>query len=315
MENVSTSSVHFVLLGLVEMEKGKSLCIVLALGIYLTSMILSSVIVYTVWVEAALHEPMYLFICNLLLNGMFGSSSLFPRLIIDLLSGFITISYAECLIQTFCMHTFAAVEILTFTIMAQDRYLAIGAPLRYPTLMTNRRALTYVAAVWTVSFIQVIILLVMTMRLHLCGVNINNVYCDNMSLVRLACGDTSMNSMFGAVQAVLGYILILSIVIYCYVKTFLICLRFSRDAYHKATRTLVSHLVAFSCFIVANVFVFLRYRLDSSPLALYVHVIFSCLGIVTSAVVNPFIYGIRTEALRGKIVQNILKTAAAKQKR
>ncbi|XP_063297470.1 olfactory receptor 4B13-like [Pelobates fuscus] len=310
MENISTISTRFFLLGLVEMEKEKYLCIILSFGIYLITMLLSIVILYNVCIEANLHEPMYLFICNLLFNGMFGSTSLFPKIIIDLLSGSKIISVAGCFIQSFCMHTFASVEVFTFTIMAQDRYLAIGEPLRYPTLMTNGKALNYIGIIWIIAIILVLIPVIMTMKLPLCGKNINNVFCDNMSLVNLACGDSSLNNIFGAIETFIVYMVALMIIIYCYIRTFLICLKLSKDAHQKAVSTLVSHLIAFSCFTVATLFIVLRYRLNSGSIPMFVHILLSCMGIVTTTIVNPFIYGIRTEALRVKILQNLLKIYA-----
>ncbi|XP_053312602.1 olfactory receptor 52K1-like [Spea bombifrons] len=307
MENVSMISTNLVLLGLVEMEKLKYLYVVISLGTYLITVILCSTIVFVIWTETSLHEPMHIFICNLLLNGMFGSTIFFPKLLTDLGSGSKIISFAGCLVQSFCMHTFAAVELFTFTIMAQDRYIAVGQPLRYATLMTNGKALKYIGVIWLIAIIAVFVPVVMTSQLSLCGININNVFCDNMSLIRLACGDTSVNNIFGAVEAFFINISALLMVIYCYIQTFRICLKISKEAHQKAVRTLVTHLVAFSNYMVATLFLLLRYRLNSNALSINGHILFSVTGFVTPSIVNPLIYGIRTEALKIKIAQKLRK--------
>ncbi|KAM8976924.1 olfactory receptor 4B13-like [Pelodytes ibericus] len=305
MENLSRVSTNLILFGLVEMERFKYLYFVISLGTYLFTIFLCSLIVFIIWTEASLHDPMHLFICNLLLNGMFGNMILFPKLMIDLLSGSKVISLTGCLIQSFCMHVFAAVELFTFTLMAQDRYLAVGQPLRYSTLMTNQKALTYIAVVWVISAIAVLVPVIMTAQLPLCGTIINSVFCDNMSLIRLACEDASVNNIFGAVEAFLINIISILIVIYCYIQTFRICLKVSREAYQKALRTLVTHLVAFSNFMVATSFVLLRYRLNSGTLSLNGHILLSVTGFITPSIVNPLLYGIRTESLKLKVIQNL----------
>ncbi|KAM4796213.1 olfactory receptor 4B13-like [Rhinophrynus dorsalis] len=307
MQNVSRISTNFLLLGLVEMESFKHLYFVVALMIYLFTMLLCSLIMFVVWMEESLHEPMYIFICNLLLNGIFGSSVFLPKLMVDLLSGSKTITFTGCLIQAFCIHSFAAVELFTFTIMAHDRYLALGQPLRYPTLMTNKKALINIAVIWISAFIFVFIPIMMTSGLTMCWMNINNIYCENTSLIRLACGDSSVNNIFGAVQVFIIDISALIFITYCYVRTFLICLKISKEAHQKAVQTLVTHLIAFSSFMGSSFFILFRYRLNSGDISLAVHIFYATIGLVTPLIVNPIIYGIRMEALKIKIIHNIKK--------
>ncbi|XP_073404481.1 olfactory receptor 14A2-like [Dendrobates tinctorius] len=304
MSRITTS---FILLGVVEMEKFRYLYSIIALFVYLITMFICFIIVFVVWTEETLHEPMYIFICNLIFNGMFGSTTFLPKLIIDMLSGSSKITFSDCLLQSFFLHSFAAVEVFTFTIMAYDRYLAIGQPLRYPTLMTNGKALRLIAVNWSLAFIVVFIPVIMTAYLPLCGEYLNNVFCDNMSLIKLACGDALVNNIFGAVEAFLIDISCLLIIIYCYIRTFIICLRISKEACQKAIRTLVSHLVTFSSFMITSFFVLLRYRINSGSITLAAHVLITVIGLMTPITVNPIIYGIRTEALKIKILQKFQK--------
>ncbi|XP_018426388.1 PREDICTED: olfactory receptor 52E8-like [Nanorana parkeri] len=261
MYAISTS---FVLLGVVEMEKFRFLYSGVAFFVYIITMFICSLIIFVVWTEESLHEPMYIFICNLVFNGMFGSSTFLPKLIIDLLSGSITISFSGCLVQSFFLHSFAAVEVFTFTMMAHDRYLAVGT-------------------------------------------HLNNVFCENMSLIKLACGDASVNNIFGAVEAFLIDISCLLVIVYCYVRTFIICLKISKEACQKAISTLVTHLAAFSTFMIASFFILLRYRLNSGSISLAAHVSITVIGLMTPITLNPVIYGIRTEALKNKIVHKFQK--------
>ncbi|KAM9319757.1 olfactory receptor 52N5-like [Gastrophryne carolinensis] len=269
-------------------------------------MSLCCIIVYVIWKEESLHAPMYILIGNLLVNGAFGNTIIFPRFIIDMLRGSSTILFSECLTQTFFIQSFSTVEIFTFTAMAYDRYLAVGYPLRYPTLMTNNKALKYIAIIWILTFVLVIIPLIMTANLKFCGVNINNIFCENMSLIRLACGTSAMvNNLFGLVEVLFIIFGTFFIIIYCYIRTMLICIKISKASFLKAIHTLLSHIITFSVFMTATMFVFLRYRLTGGTIPVSVHVLISITGLLTSVIVNPLVYGIRTEALKLKIIHNM----------
>ncbi|XP_040195213.1 olfactory receptor 4D5-like [Rana temporaria] len=305
--NISEASTSFVLLGVVEMEKFKFLYSAIALFVYITTMFICYLIILVVWTEESLHEPMYIFICNLVFNGMFGSSTFLPKLTFDLLSGSTTISFSGCLVQSFFLHSFAAIEVFTFTIMAHDRYLAVGEPLRYPALMTNTRAMKFIIINWVSAFLVVFVPVTMTAYLPLCGRHLNNVFCENMSLIKLACGDALVNNIFGAVEAFLIDISCLLMIVYCYIRTFIICLKISKEACQKAISTLVTHLAAFSTFMIASFFILLRYRLNSGSVSLAAHVLITVIGLMTPITANPVIYGIRTEALKIKIVRKFQK--------
>ncbi|KAM5180498.1 olfactory receptor 52N5-like [Mantella aurantiaca] len=270
-------------------------------------MTISSMIVYVTFKEETLHEPMYIFISNLVLNVMFGSTAYFPKLAIDLMSGCLTISFYACAIQGFCIQSYAAVEMFTFAIMAYDRYLAVSHPLRYHNLMTNERALKSIFGIWLVVFIVEIVGLLLMVRVTLCGTNISNVYCETMSLLHLACGSTLVNDIFGTTLTLLFVIVSVSVVIYSYIRTFLICFRTSTKANQKAINTLVTHIIAFSTFMITAMFVAFRYRLKGVSLSTIAHVVICMIGLTVSVTLNPLIYGMRTKALRMKIIHRLQK--------
>ncbi|XP_071989527.1 olfactory receptor 10G3-like [Engystomops pustulosus] len=307
MENVSMLKTNLVLLGVVEMEYLRYMYATLVIIIYISTMMLSSIIVYTVWAEETLHEPMYIFIGNLVGNAMFGNSAVLPKLVIDLLSGLSTISLPGCLIQAFCIQSFASLEFFTFTVMAYDRYLAVCLPLRYPTLMTCRRAFQIMLVVLSYVIVSITIIVVLTARLSICGVNINGIYCETLSLLRLACGDTTVNNIFGIIWTLIMIVGCILVVIFCYIMTFVVCLKISADACQKAIHTLVTHIVTFSTYTAATVFVTFRYRLGIGSLSTLAHVIISLTGLTACITLNPLTYGIRTEALRVKIFVNLRK--------
>ncbi|XP_056415703.1 olfactory receptor 1496-like [Hyla sarda] len=295
----------FVLLGLVELENLRYFYSVVALVLYLSTVFLSTLIVYVVWTEESLHEPMYVFICNLVGNVMVGSSAFLPKLTIDLFSGCTTIYLSVCLTQAFFIQSFAFVEILTFTIMAIDRYLAVGFPLRYHSLMTNKKALQSLTIIWLVVLIGRLVGVMLLFRLALCGNSIQNVYCETTSLIRLACASTAINDTWGITWTLLTTTVSIISVIYCYIRTFLVCVKISMAASQKAIHTLVTHIITYSTFMVATLFVGFRYRLNGGYLSTETNTVFSIGGMMVSITLNPLIYGIRTEALKKKMIQTL----------
>ncbi|XP_040195196.1 olfactory receptor 51E1-like [Rana temporaria] len=305
--NVSVVITNFVLVGLIEIESFRYVCALLALALFLVTLFVGSMIVYVTWTEKNLHEPMYIFICILVVNVMLGNASYFPKLAIDLLSGCSTISLAECLCQSFCIQLYAWVEMFTFTVMAYDRYLAVGHPLRYHTLMTNITTQKISLAVYVFNVIRVTVGVLLTSRLTFCEVNINNVFCEIMSLQPLACNDITINVLFGKTLTLSSVIGCLLVITYCYIRTVVICLKLSAESSQKALHTLMTHVLAFSIYAVTFLFVNLRYRLNWGSVSMQVDVIIPLIGTSIAITVNPLIYGIRTKALREKILCNVQK--------
>ncbi|KAG8431770.1 hypothetical protein GDO86_020008 [Hymenochirus boettgeri] len=307
MENGSSFSENFVLLGIIEMEGFKYIYSTLCLFIYIFIMLLNSEIVSVVLTAESLHKPMYILICNLSFNAMLGSSSFFPKLIIDLLSSSYVISHAGCFIQVLCLMTYTFYELFTFTIMAYDRYLAICHPLRYAILMTTDTAMKFILSAFVFAFTSVLVTVILSARLSFCGSQIKNVFCDNLSLIVLSCTDTLVNSVYGTVSTLtlLGFILIT--ITYSYGKIFLICFKISKEARDKALHTVITHILSFSIFLVGGLFIFLRFRLGNDQLPIYLHILLSVTFVVFPPVFNPLIYGIRTKSLREKVFHHLHK--------
>ncbi|XP_018426386.1 PREDICTED: olfactory receptor 5AC2-like [Nanorana parkeri] len=197
MENVTTIGSHIFLMGLAELGNLRYLYSFTTLVTYLIVMVLCSVIVLVTWTEETLHEPMYIFISNLMLADMYGSTALMPKLIIDLVTGCMMISLTECLAQGFFLQSFPPVEILTFTAMAYDRYLAVAHPLMYPIWMTNKRAFKILVVIWIYVYVGICAIVLIASRQTLCGVQINSVFCETISLTHLSCGNTTLSIVFG----------------------------------------------------------------------------------------------------------------------
>ncbi|XP_053312100.1 olfactory receptor 6N1-like [Spea bombifrons] len=307
MENVSITGTSLVLLGIVEMEGFKYLYCSLALIVYLLILLLSFMVVFVVLTEESLHKPMYILIYNLTLNGVFGSSSFFPKLIADLLTSSKVISRAGCLIQALCLSVFIFFEVFTFTIMAYDQYLAVCLPLQYVTLMTTGKTVKLIVGSSAFSFTGVLIAILLSARLPLCGVEIKNIFCDNMSVFILSCLDSTVNNLYGGIITVACLIFTMGIIAYSYLQIFITCFTLNNYSCKKAIYTLVTHLLNFLIFMVGAIFIFVRLRIGSDNLPIFGHIILSGSVAVFPPLLNPLIYGFRTNVLKIKIMNRLEK--------
>ncbi|XP_076139197.1 olfactory receptor 6E1-like [Alosa pseudoharengus] len=77
MENVSTFK-FFILSGLQDSVVYKPLYFLLVFVLYILIIIVNLTLIFIVTVDKSLHEPMYIFICNLCANGLWDGSVNLP---------------------------------------------------------------------------------------------------------------------------------------------------------------------------------------------------------------------------------------------
>ncbi len=85
-------------------------------------------LIVLICLNRSLHEPMYMFLCSLFVNELYGSTGLFPFLLLQILSDIHTVSASFCFLQIFCLYSYGGVEFSNLAIMSYDRYLAICFP-------------------------------------------------------------------------------------------------------------------------------------------------------------------------------------------
>ncbi|KAM9442938.1 olfactory receptor 1P1-like [Salvelinus alpinus] len=105
MEN-STQVKLFYLFGLQETFNNKSVFFILSLITYLLIITVNLTLIITIIQEKGLHEPMYIFLCSLCVNGLYGTAGFYPKFLLDLQSDVQVISYGGCLTQAYVIYTF-----------------------------------------------------------------------------------------------------------------------------------------------------------------------------------------------------------------
>ncbi|XP_072248808.1 putative olfactory receptor 1F12P [Leuresthes tenuis] len=257
-------------------------------------------LIVVISVNRSLHEPMYLFLCSLFVNELYGSSGLFPFLLIQILSDVHTVSAPLCFLQIFCIHSYGSIEFSILAVMSYDRYLAICYPLQYNTIMTFQRVNILTAVAWFPALLLIMILISLSFSLQLCGNVINKVCCDNYSIVKLACADTTVNNIYGLIMtAIIVFGPVLSI-LYTYIRILKVCFSGSKQTRQKAVSTCTPHLASLLNFSFGVCFEVSQSRFDMSRVPTILQILLSLYFLTCQPLFSPALYGLNMSKIRSR---------------
>eukprot|EP00079_Xenopus_tropicalis_P015147 XP_004912481.2 PREDICTED: olfactory receptor 51I2-like [Xenopus tropicalis] len=301
MQNSSDPHPAFFTLGYGQLTSIRYFYCLLVLVGFLLNVVPNSLIIVSVIIHKTLQEPVYIFISALCFNGMLESVYFYPGIFVTLLYKVQTISYSFCLLQTFLVHLYGCFELTTLTAMAYDRYVCICNPLRYNTIMSHSTVYKILAGSWTYSIVAFGTQMLLTYRLPLCGSEILKIYCDNWSIVRLSCIDTSINNIYGLfiVSTYIGMLLIL--IMYSYIEILKVCARSSQAVIAKALQTCTPQLITTINLMTAACFDIFLYRYIPTIVPYEFRLFISLEYLVVSPILNAFVYGLKMSELKAKI--------------
>ncbi|XP_027011394.1 putative gustatory receptor clone PTE03 [Tachysurus fulvidraco] len=300
MDN-STSITYFTLEGHVGLEYYRYFYFTFALTVYLMIICFNTVIISIIYKNKHLHEPMYIFIAALLCNSLFGSTALYPKLLTDLMSENQIASYEACIFQAFCMYTYASSEFVLLSAMAYDRYVSICKPLHYATILKMHIVKKLLFLSWFLPSCTIGITVLLTSRLQLCKFKLNRIYCDNFSIVKLSCKETSLNNIYGLFIFSITVFPPVIFIIYSYVKILSVCLKNSKDFRRKALQTCLPHLIIFIIFSVNVCFEIINSRIESKQIPHIITMIISVEYLLIPPLFNPIIYGLKLQEILNSI--------------
>ncbi|XP_019965629.2 olfactory receptor 10R2-like [Paralichthys olivaceus] len=293
----STRVSYFVLTAYVHTAHFKHVCFVLVLFVYLLIVCANVLLIVVICMNRSLHEPMYVFLCSLFVNELYGSTGLFPLLLVQILSDSHTVSLPLCFLQIFCLYTYASVQFSSLCVMSYDRYLAICCPLQYNTRMTSSRVALLIALSWFYPFVAILVLVSLSVSLQLCGNMIHKVYCDNYSVVKLSCSDTTVNNLYGIFYTFTTVFLVLFI-FYSYVKILKVCFSGSKQTRQKAVNTVTPHLVSLLNFSCGCFFEIAQNRFDMKYVSNMLRIFLSLYWLTCQPLFNPVMYGLKITMIR-----------------
>lgn len=286
----------FVLQGLKDTRTNKHIYFAFGVIVYSMTLFINLILAITVILDKTLHEPMYIFICNLFFNGILGASAFYPKILADLLSEYHVISYVGCLSQVSIISSYVFCEYTCLTVMSYDRYISICKPLEYHSIMTLQKGFKLLFFTWLCSLLESSVGLLLTVRLPLCGNVIDKLYCSNWEVVKLSCTDVSVNNMY-------GYFLIFShvsqavFIIVSYICIIRVCLR-SKRQWSKFMQTCLPHLITLTNFTIALLFDVMYARYGKSQGLQALRNILGIEFLVVPPLLNPIIYGFKLTQIR-----------------
>ncbi|XP_028821578.1 olfactory receptor 2G3-like [Denticeps clupeoides] len=296
-----SSSFGFVLHGLNETFASKHILFAFVFSFYMFTILVNLIVIVIIFLDKALHEPMYMFICNLCVNGIYGASCFYTKFLADMWSELNVVSYAECLAQIFVIYSYTFAELTSLSVMAHDRYVAICKPLNYRSFMTPWKVGKLILLTWLFPVLETTIGLILTLRLPMCGKDIERLYCSNWAVVKLSCVDTTVNNLYGYIL-MFYHVSQATLIIISYFHIIREVVK-SEAQRNKFMQTCVPHLISLINFTASVMFDSLYARHGARQSLLVLQNILSVEFLVVPPLLNPVIYGMALSQIRSKILK------------
>ncbi|XP_035986207.1 olfactory receptor 52D1-like [Fundulus heteroclitus] len=306
MKMNSTQVFYFTLSAYIDTGSVKYFSFLIVLCLYVLIVGSNVPLIVVICVNKSLHEPMYMFLCSLFVNELYGSTGLFPFLLVQILSDVHIVSAPLCFLQMFCIYTYACVEFTNLAAMSYDRYVAICCPLQYNSVMTSRRIAILISITWFPPFFFVAVTVFLSSSLHLCGNVMNKIYCGNHSIIKLACKEPKVNNIYELFMTFLTVCVPGSVILYTYVRILKVCFSGSKQTRQKALSTCTPHLASVINFSFGVSFEILQSRFDMNNVPSMLRIFLSLYFLSCQPVFNPVLYGLNMSKIRSlckKLVQ------------
>lgn len=263
----------------------------------------NTVILQAVQVEPSLHSPMCYFLSMLSFSDVAISMATLPTVLRTFCFDARSIAFDACLVQMFLVHSFSMMESGILLAMSFDRSVAICDPLHYATVLTNEFIAGMGLAVTAQSFITLFPLPFLIKRLPICRSNVlSHSYCLHPDMMKLACADVTINSIYGlfVLVSTFGMDLLFIFLSYVLILRSVVAIA-SHEERLKALNTCVLHILAVLAIYVPMIGVSTVHRFGKHA-PQYIHVLMSNIYLFVPPVLNPLIYSAKTKEIRRAIL-------------
>uniref|UniRef100_A0A8C7A0L2 Olfactory receptor n=1 Tax=Neovison vison TaxID=452646 RepID=A0A8C7A0L2_NEOVI len=306
LSNSSWRLLHpsFFLMGIPGLEESQHWIALPLCALYLLAVMGNVSIIFIIWTDSSLHQPMYLFLAMLSGIDLVLASSTAPKTLAVLLVHAHEIGYTVCLIQMFFIHAFSSMESGVLVAMALDRYVAICHPLHHSTILHPGIIGCIGMAVLVRGLVLLLPFPILLQRLVFCRATIiGHAYCEHMAVVKLACSETTVNRAYGLAVALLvvGVDVVAIGISYGLILQTVLKVP-GGEARLKAFSTCGSHICVILIFYIPGIFSFLTHRFGHH-VPHHVHVLLATLYLLVPPALNPLVYGVKTQQIRQRVIR------------
>ncbi|XP_049635722.1 olfactory receptor 5A1-like [Suncus etruscus] len=302
-----TSVVMFVLLGISDERDLQLILFPIFLGTYLVTLISNLTLITLIRMDSHLHTPMYFFLSFLSLIDVCYSTSISPRMLSDLFRDQKTISPIAYATQYFVAAWMGQAEGCLLAAMAYDRYVAIGNPLQYSTIMAPGLCHLMVAGALGTGFLCSLVETIPSFNLYYCGPNIiQHFFCNVPEIVTLSCSSPFISQIIlFLVATFIGFGSLLIILLsYGYIAASILKISSLKGSL-KAFNTCASHLAVVTLFYGTALAV---YGHPSSGHSHKQDTILSVFYVIIIPMLNPLIYSLRNKEIKEAFRRGMKKT-------
>lgn len=271
--------------------------LIFATMLYVVMILCNMMVLLAIALCKELHQPMFILLFSLPISDMIGATAFFPQLVWSIATHNRSIPYTACITQAFLIHIYGVGNLMILSVMAYDRYIAICFPLRYNEIMSPLTLLKMIFSVWVITLSVMSSIFLLHTQYKICRTNIVDFYCNNPSLLKLMCGETTVSNYYGLVSIFLVHGVPLALMVYTYAQILYVCiLTKNTDARQKAIQTCSSHLLVYIFLQVNTLATLIAHRNNkvhpSIRRALGVSVL------VFPPLLDPIIYGLKVKKLK-----------------
>ncbi|XP_036914097.1 olfactory receptor 2A2-like [Sturnira hondurensis] len=265
--------------------------------LYTFNLLANGLIFVLICLDQRLHTPMYFFLSHLAIIDITYASNNVPNMLANLMTQNRAISFVPCIMQTFLYLVLAPTECLILVAMSYDRYVAICHPLQYTVIMSWTVCTVLATMCWTCAFVLALIHVLLLLRLPFCrSREVNHLFCELLSVLKLACADTWLNKMVVFAASILILLAPLCLVLVSYMHILRAILKIkSVEGRKKAFSTCSSHLCVVGLFFGISMVV---YMVPDSGQEGDKNKILSLLYTLFNPVLNPLIYSLRNAQVK-----------------
>ena len=288
---------EFVLEGFEGGPQTQALLFTLFLALYMEAVLGNLTMIMVITLDAHLHSPMYFFLKNLSFVDLCYSSVIYPKALANFLSSSKVITFAGCATQFFFFSMVGTTEAFLLAVMAYDGFMAICSPLRYPISMSPSVCARLVLGTYCGGFFNSILQTILTFSLPFCSSDhIDHFFCDVLTLLKLACADTTINElvMFGLCGLIIVGTILAILISYGYITGTILRMR-PRRGRHKLFSTCGSHMTAVSIYYGT---VFVMYAQPGAVESMEQGKVVSVFYTLIIPMLNPLIYSLRNKEVK-----------------